>query len=456
MWDLAAPDPSAAPRVLSGHENSVDSLAISRDGRWLATGDRRVVRVWEVSAPDAAPRVLTGHESSVNCLAFSPDGRWLVSGSVDRTARVWDLASSDPSSAPRVLRGHDDYIGVLAITPDGRWLATGSADETTRLWDLSAADPSASQRVLRGHTYEIVDLAIDPGGRWLVTASLDRTARVWDLRLDDLRAMALARAGRQLTAEERRRYGLDEQAVEAQRPATGDGGVSPERSTWRLPRYPLNDAAWHKAQAIACMQLEDRFALLFHLDRLGNLSPPTLEQGTNPDDSPANFPWATAEELNSLAWVIVSQPEMSVSRYKYALAWATAGGTADASYSPHQNTLGAAHFRRGRYEEALAVLAGSKTLETAYHLLGRDDEAAQALIGEEVLYPYHLAPYPVAVAFLAMTHHQIGHAEEAARRLEELRAMMQGDMWKSDAALQRLLVEAEVLIAGDLPSREDL
>ena len=54
-------------------------------------------------------------------------------------------------SYSRVLSGHTRlrYLSV-ALTPDGKWALTGSLDNTARLWDL--LNPGSSPRVLSGHT----------------------------------------------------------------------------------------------------------------------------------------------------------------------------------------------------------------------------------------------------------------------------------------------------------------
>ena len=95
--------------------------------------------------------VLRGHDGPVNAVAISPDNRWVVTGSLDKTARLWDLSAKDPAANPVVLRGHEGAVTAVAISPDNRWVVTGSLDKTARLWDLSAKDPAANPVVLRGH-----------------------------------------------------------------------------------------------------------------------------------------------------------------------------------------------------------------------------------------------------------------------------------------------------------------
>src|SRR5262249_45835640 len=64
-------------------------------------------------------------------VAFSPDGKTVVSGSIDRTVRLWDVATGQ---SLRTLQGHTDAVESVAFSPDGKTVVSGSRDGTLRLW----------------------------------------------------------------------------------------------------------------------------------------------------------------------------------------------------------------------------------------------------------------------------------------------------------------------------------
>ncbi|MEK6302263.1 MAG: hypothetical protein AABO41_16255 [Acidobacteriota bacterium] len=151
------------------------SVAISPDGRLVATGFLyEGIKVWEVET-GIAVHSLKGHTSSVNSIAFSPDSQWLVSGSRDRSIRLWDVFAGHEL---KVLGMHDAEVCAVTFSPDGQWIASASYDRTVRLWRTITGQEA---EVMTGHTGPVTSAVFSPNGRLIASGSLDRTIKLWDV-----------------------------------------------------------------------------------------------------------------------------------------------------------------------------------------------------------------------------------------------------------------------------------
>lgn len=104
----------------------------SHNGQLLASGSEdNTIKLWD-STTGTLQRTLSGHSDSIYSVAFSPDGQLLASGSGDNTIRLWDPSTG---TLQQTLEGHSNWIAALAFSRDGRLLASGSNDCTIRLWN---------------------------------------------------------------------------------------------------------------------------------------------------------------------------------------------------------------------------------------------------------------------------------------------------------------------------------
>jgi hypothetical protein len=107
----------------------------------VPASDDKTVRFWDAESGQPLGAPLMGHEDGVQSVAFSPDGKRLASASLDKTVRLWDAESGQPLGAP--LTGHEGIVASVAFSPDGKRLASASVDKTVRLWDV---DPHSWQK----------------------------------------------------------------------------------------------------------------------------------------------------------------------------------------------------------------------------------------------------------------------------------------------------------------------
>ena len=165
-----------------GDTGLVLGAAFSRDGRMLVSGSLdKSARIWEI-ASGRVLRILQGHEERVTSATFGPDHRTVATGALDGTVRLWDAVTGrqvrvlDTGERGDTLAPKGSYS--VAFSPDGRLLATGLWDGSILLWNVATA-----RRVhrLEGHQDRILDLAFSRDGRVLGSASADATARLWSV-----------------------------------------------------------------------------------------------------------------------------------------------------------------------------------------------------------------------------------------------------------------------------------
>jgi WD40 repeat protein/uncharacterized caspase-like protein len=160
--------------VETGHTRPIRALAISPDGRVLASaGLDYDIKLWDIVTGKEL-NTLYGHKAAVWSLAFSPDGRVLASGGADSTIKLWDPVNGHELHS---LSGHAGTVSSVTFSPDGRWLASGSWDRTVKLWDT---ETNRELRNFTGHTDIVNQVAFSGDGQRLASAGRDGTIRIWN------------------------------------------------------------------------------------------------------------------------------------------------------------------------------------------------------------------------------------------------------------------------------------
>jgi WD40 repeat protein len=186
VWDWKS---GKTLRIIRGNvgpatEGQIYGMALSPNGRWLATGGwmkspgdpGHMTRLYDFSTGQLV-KLFKGHANIVNTVAFSPDSRKLISGGSDNAAIIWDI---DTLQLQHRLAGHIDIIHAVAFTPDGQRAVTGSNDTTLRLWNVSDGGMVAE---MKGHKGKIWNaLGIRPSDGMIASGDHEGEIRLWDGR----------------------------------------------------------------------------------------------------------------------------------------------------------------------------------------------------------------------------------------------------------------------------------
>jgi WD40 repeat protein/serine/threonine protein kinase len=455
LWDAQTGEPI---RTMRGHRYYPISVAFSPDGRRIVSGEleRRVARVWDAST-GAQVMALRNHKGPVMCAAFSPDSKHIVSGSQDRTVKLWDAESG---TELKTLQGHKDGVRSVAFSPDGKRIASASSDGIVKIWDAATyielmtlsrhelhtlssitfspdskrialnindrtvkiwdVATGAELMTLRGHRDLVSRVAFSPDGKRIVTGGRDGTAKLWDSTTGAELLTLLTNKGLSVVfspdgktiAAGIGRGNMTIMLWESMGPA---GGYEPRKNVEGARR--LVEKIYSKCGSYRDVISELQSDMTIDSDiRRFAMKIANLRR------------WEDGDKLRKEAQETVSSSEKTINEYRAALEKASEANALEPNDPAILNTLAAAQYRLGFYEESL------KTLTESARILSDGNED----------------PDPVNISFKAMTLHKIGHLEESKSVLEQLRELCkqeEGLAW--DMEVQALLAEAEKLIEGE-------
>jgi WD40 repeat protein len=172
--------------MFEGNGNVHFCFAFSLDATILAAGDfGGFVKLWRVPTHETL-FAIKGHDDFVCCVAVSPDGKTLATGSKDQTAKLWDTRGPTLKRtlelAELCQRG---TVWSLEFSPDGTTLASACAnspfspsrDHDVRIWDVADGRPKA---ILKDATHGVLSATFSPDGKALATVGEGGTITVWD------------------------------------------------------------------------------------------------------------------------------------------------------------------------------------------------------------------------------------------------------------------------------------
>ena len=137
-------NPIKTVKILGGYKKPLNTIAISSDQKYLATGDEAgMIRVYDLMEYKILIE-LKGHVGKVMQMRFTTDSKTLVSCGKDNTARVWSMDNlaqyNQPENKPKILKSFSNSVNDVAFYEDGKTAVFGCEDSTLSIINLETTE----------------------------------------------------------------------------------------------------------------------------------------------------------------------------------------------------------------------------------------------------------------------------------------------------------------------------
>jgi WD40 repeat protein len=176
---------STADGTVIGRLNAtrVHAAGFSPDGERIVVGGYRSAGIHDLNTGELEVSLI-GHDPKleIQSAEFSDDGAKAVTSSLDRTVRIWDAATGEQLIELPAFGQSDtqlvSYSTGAVLSPSSELVATWARYEAdANLWDAVTGELVAT---LEGQRSSMWDVAFSPSGRYLATVDFEGVVRLWE------------------------------------------------------------------------------------------------------------------------------------------------------------------------------------------------------------------------------------------------------------------------------------
>ncbi len=176
IFILSVPLFAQAPELKVELKNTsqVYSIAVSPDGKWMATGTTGKVFLWDLEAGKMV-RSLKGLIYPVFAIAFTTDSKSLLLGMGDNNVQQWDVEGFTKTAT---FFGHSAMLKDLKVSPNGKYFVSLDHKNKVILWDI-AKGKALREYEIQSALVHTVDFS--PSGKEIIIGKMEGTIPLLDL-----------------------------------------------------------------------------------------------------------------------------------------------------------------------------------------------------------------------------------------------------------------------------------
>lgn len=154
-------------------------IQFTTDGKYIISDSYKAIKFWDIKTTKCVD-TLVCHNGSIESIAISPDGKYILTASRDSSAKIWDINTKKCIDS---LIGHSGVVYSAQFSPDGKTIATASNDKTIKIWSVNS---HKCIKTFLGNDAHIISAKFSPNGRYILSISSHNIIYIWDVEKEHL------------------------------------------------------------------------------------------------------------------------------------------------------------------------------------------------------------------------------------------------------------------------------